>query len=360
MMDERVFLFTPGVPVPEWDLRHRLPIDCPVGPVSQDTATIFRINSTFMDVSDQPYMGRQATAAVTLFLISIVIYFVGIYGWVLHKVGEGIDGFTIFFTGMMCTFISSFAYAAWRIGRDEYFSLKRRPIRFNRKQKKIYAIRRRRFFAKPGEGDVTWEASWNEQSIFCVHRRVADGSASYHIRHYTVDVQGNVLRAFAIGRVWHGDCTLPGLLSQWNYWCQYMNEGPERLPKPALFMSETETVSESFLFCLYAMCGDGGIVERVMFMPLILLLAAVRSLSMWTCRDPVWPKTVDAVSVIAPGDQFDQPRGDTPVGWGQTAVARERGAWPREDSRSEARWHGEQDVMQNGLQWAAASAPTGA
>ena len=360
MMDERVFLYTTGVPVPEWDLRHRLPIYRPVGPVCQDTATIFRINSTFMDVTDQPYMGRQATAIVTLFLVLVAVTVIGIIGLVIHVTKPEIDGFTMSFFGLLFTFMSGFAYAAWRLGRDEFFSLKRRPIRFNRKQNKIYAVRRRRFFAKAGEGDVTWEAPWNERSIFCVHRRKADGGASYHIRHYTVDHQGNVLRAFAIGRVWHGDSTLPGLLSQWNYWCEYMNHGPERLPKPALFMSEKETVSESFLFCMYALCGDDGIVARILLMPLILLLAAVRSLSMWTCRDPVWPKAVDAVSVIAPDDRFDQPSGDTPVGWGQTAVAREGGAWPREEMRKEEQWHGMQDVMQNGLLWAEASAPTAA
>jgi hypothetical protein len=359
-MDERVFLYTPGIPVPEWDLQHRLPINLPVGPVCQDTATIFRINSTFMDVTDQPYMGRQATAIFTLVLALTAVAVVGFIGLIIGLSKQGLDGLLIFLLGFLLTFMSGFSYVAWRLGRDEFFSLKRRPIRFNRKEQKIYAIRRRRFFSKAGEGDVTWEVPWNEQAIFCVHRRWADGCASYHIRHYTVDDQGNVLRAFAIGRVWHGDCTLPGLLSQWNYWCEYMNRGPERLPKPALFMSEKETVSESFLFCMYAMCGDTGIVARVLLMPLILLLAAVRSLSMYTCRDPVWPKMVDAVSVVAPDDAFDQPSGGTPVGWGQTAVAREGGAWPREDFRKVERWQGEQDVMQNGLLWAEASAPTSA
>jgi hypothetical protein len=58
-MDERVFRYKPGRPIPAWDLRHRLPVDRYVGPECQDSGTIFRINSSFMDVTDQPFAKRQ-------------------------------------------------------------------------------------------------------------------------------------------------------------------------------------------------------------------------------------------------------------------------------------------------------------
>ena len=37
-----------------------------------------------------------------------------------------------------------------------------------------------------------------------MHRSDKASGNSYHIRHYTVDEQGNVIRAFAIGRQWEG------------------------------------------------------------------------------------------------------------------------------------------------------------
>ncbi len=356
-MDERVFLYKAGAPIPEWDLRHRLPINRPVGPVCQDTATIFRINSTFMDVTDQPYMERQGTAIAALILAFTAALFVGLAGLLISLSKFGFEEGSLFVFGMFSPMICGFGYFAWRLGREEFFSLTRRPIRFNREEKKIYAIRRRRYFANAGEGDVTWEAPWNAQSIFCVHSSGRAGLVSYHIRCYTVDDQGNVLRAFAIGRVWHGDSSLPYLLSQWNYWCAYMNEGPERLPKPALFFSENESLAESFLFCLYSLCGTGGVVARIVLMPLIILLAGVRSFAMWTCRAPVWPKEVTAVSLVALDDAFNQPRGETPVGWGATAVAREGGVWPREEILREELWRGESDTLKNGLLWAESTAP---
>lgn len=247
--------------------------------------------------------------------------------------------------------VTGFGYVTFRNGRDEFFSLKRRPIRFNRKEQKIYTIRRRRFFAKPNEGDVTWEVPWNAQSIFCMHRSDKASDNSYHIRHYTVDGQGNVLRAFAIGRQWEGRKNVHGLLSQWNYWCEYMNNGPADLPSPPLFFSEHENMRESFLFCMYGMGFRASSLFRTIMMPFILLLMSLRLLGQWTCRDPVWPKSVEALNAIAPDDAYDQPRGDTPVGGAETAIARERHEWPFDPKREMENWHGEPDAAKNALLW---------
>jgi hypothetical protein len=250
-----------------------------------------------------------------------------------------------------------FGTVAFKWGRDEFFALMRRPIRFNRIEQKIYAVRRRRFFAKPGEGDVTWEIPWTAQSIFCVHFKMWSRLDHYHIRHYTVDQQGNVVRAFAIGRGWMGKDSLPGLLAQWNYWREYMAHGPENLPKPSLFISEHETFAETFFSCLYHICGDDGPIVRLLFMPVIAFNTAVRLLAMWSGRDPVWPKDVDLRSAVAATDLFDQPRGDTPVGWDATAAVHKSGAWPWSKSRLDERWNGERDALKNGLLWAEDFAP---
>lgn len=355
-MDERVFSSAVGMPVPEWDLRHRLPIDRPVGPDLRDSGTIFKINSTFMDVTDQPYMSRQNLAAFIFALACLVLIEAAVATMMWTTTLPSPDVITHFLIGIVCAFMAWFARLAFRFGRDEFFALKRRPIRFNRRSRTIHAVRRRRFFAKPGDGDETWEAAWDPESIFCVHANRRQGVLNYHIRHYVVDGQGNVLRAFSIGREWHGNANLPGLLSQWNYWCEYMNQGPEKLPKPPLFFSERETAEETFLFCLYRMCPDDGALMRILHMPFIAVLAAIRLLAMWTCRDPAWPKAVEAISSVA-FDAFTESAGATPIGWGPTAVARERGTWPCEDQCAQMQWRGEPDAIKNALLWAEETAP---
>lgn len=350
-MDERAFLYKVGKPIPEWDLRHRLPTDRPVGPECKDTATIFRVNSTYMDVTDQPYMYRQMQAGGVLVACLGFVSISRLAVFVLtHPIGV-IDVVDIFMWVVLFFGITIFGYLAIKFGRDEFFSLKRRPIRFNRKEQKIYAIRRRRFFARPGEGDVTWEAPWNAQSIFCMHKSAKSMDDIYHIRHYTVDEQGNVMRAFAIGREWEGRKNVQGLLSQWNYWCEYMNSGPADLPSPPLFFSEREDMRESFLFCMYGLGFRASSLFRTIVMPLILLFTSHRLMALWTCRDPVWPKSVEAVSAIAPDDAYQQPCNGTPVGWAETAIARERNAWPFDPKREMENWHGEPDAAKNALLW---------
>jgi len=351
-MDERVFRYQAGLPIPEWDMWHRLPIDKLVGPECKDTATTFRINSTYMDVTDQPYRDRQWQAGGVLTACLGVAAPLWLVGYMLRHPPEKMVAGLIFPCLVLFLGIIAFGYVAFKFGRDEFFALKRRPIRFNREQQKIYTIRRRRFFAKPGEGDITWEVPWNEKSIFCIHKGSSNNSNCYHIRHYSVDDKGNVVSAFAIGREWEGKAYLEGLLSQWNYWCWYMNRGPADLPKPPLFFSENESIRESFLFCMYDLGMRASATYRIIMMPFILLLTSHRLMALWTCREPIWPKSVEQVSNVAIDDAYNQPRGDTPVGWAETALAQERHDYPYDPKMELDNWHGEKDGAANASLWA--------
>lgn len=174
----------------------------------------------------------------------------------------------------------------------------------------------------------------------------------YHIRHYITDKNGNVIKAFALGRNWDGVENVEALLAQWNYWCWYMEHGPEELPLPPLFFSEKEDIKETFLFCMYDLGGGSSVAARIILMPIILLMTSFRLLAMWTCRDPKWPESVARVSLIDPNDPYEQPKGDTPVGWAATAISREKNKYPSNPKRKSGNWHGEPDGAINGLKWA--------
>jgi len=353
-MDERVFPYRAGQPIPEWDLRHRLPINRPVSSECKDTGTIFRINSTYMDVTDQPFRERQWLAGGVL--VSCLGMAVGVWVYyvtrVLYPNAGGVLG------DLLCLSITyALGYSAFRFGRDEFISLRRRPIRFNRKERRLYAIRRRRFCAKPGQGDITWEVPWDEDAIFCIHRGYIHHRPVYHIRHYQVDEDGNVVRAFSIGRKWEEKENLQGLLSQWNYWCWYMNNGPAELPKPPLFFSENESTLESFLFCLYDFGTRASAAYRISMMPLILLMTSHRLMALWSCRNPVWPDLIARVSVVPAGDPYDEPGPGTPVGWAETVHALDRSEYPDDPKCEMAKWRGEKDPAVNALLWAEDTPP---
>lgn len=353
-MDERTFLFKKGKPIPNWDLAHRLSVKTSIGPECKDTWTTVKINSIYMDITDQPYLVRQWQAGAVLF--STV--FTGTGFWLIyffHK--SNLNEIDPILDLMALSIILIFGYFTFKFGRDEFFSLKRRPIRLHRKQQKIYAIRRRKFFRKPGEGDITREVPWNDDSIFCIHKGKTNTGYTYHIRYYEIDDNQNVVFAFALGKEWVGVDSMEDLLSQWNFWCTYMRQGPEQLPRPALYLSERETFTESFLICMIDFGGTASVGFRIAAMPFILMNTAFRVLALSTCRDPVWPAAVDAVSVIDDGDPYEQPRGDTPVGWGPTTLARERGDYPIDPKKEVTEWRGEKNPVVNAALWAAEIPP---
>ncbi|MCR4468227.1 DUF6708 domain-containing protein [Burkholderia sp. SCN-KJ] len=339
-MDERVMKKCIGKPIPEWDLAHRLPIDRFVGPDVQDCGATFSINSIFMDVIEPSFLEKQwfVTGVVFAFLcIGIGPY---VY-WLTHiRYPYAADSLGDFFA--VCISLG-FGFIVWKLGRGLFFGLRHRPIRFHREARKLFAIRARRFFAKPGEGDIVWEAPWTEDSIFCLHREDTSFGTIFHIRHYTVDDHGNVTRVFSIGREWTGKRQVEMALAQWNYWCAYMNDGPNGLPKPMLFHTRHETPRESFLFSLYSFGMRAPVFIRLLMMPLILVFTVMRILANATCRDPVWPAAIEQISAIAPDDLYAEPRSGTPVGWGGTVLAQQRGEYPDDPKARVEDWAGEPD-----------------
>ncbi|RQU12961.1 hypothetical protein DF153_17405 [Burkholderia cenocepacia] len=338
-MDERVMKKCTGKRIPEWDLAHRLPINRSVGPDVQDFGSTFSVNSTYMDVIEPSFLEKQWF--VTGVAFAFLCMGIGPYVYVLTH-SNGASGDFV----MNCLSIAAmvlFGSVVWKLGRGLFFGLRYRPIRFHRDTRKLFAIRARRFFAKSGEGDVVWEAPWTEDSIFCLHREDTSFGTIFHIRHYTVDDHGNVTRVFSIGREWTGKRQVEMALAQWNYWCAYMNDGPNGLPKPMLFHTQHETPRESFLFSLYSFGMRAPVFIRLLMMPLILVFTVMRILANATCRDPVWPTTIEQISAIAPDDLYAEPRSGTPVGWGDTVLAQQRGEYPNDPKARVEDWTGEPD-----------------
>ncbi len=253
--------------------------------------------------------------------------------------------------GLALCIMAVFAGIAVKLGHGFILGLRRFPIRFHRGERKLYAIRKRRFFAKPGEGDVVWEAPWSRDSIFCLHREMSTFGELFHIRHYTVDDHGNVTRVFSIGREWMPAAEVELALAQWNYWCKYMNDGPNGLPKPMLFHTENETPRESFLFSLYGVGMDAPVVWRIVTMPFILIFTVMRIFANATSRNPIWPESIERISQIASDDPYAQPRADTPVGWSETVFARRRGDYPINPKAHVEGWTGDGDATRYATSW---------
>jgi hypothetical protein len=338
-----------GKPVPEWDNVHRLSINRPVGPNVQDFGSTFSINSIFMDAIEPSFLEKQ------WFITGVCVAFAfacnGPYMY-SYTHTDGVSSSDLFVADLIAlAFVVLFGGMAWKLGRGLFFGLRHRPIRFHRESRKLYAIHSRRFFAKPGEGDIVWEAPWTEESIFCLHREATSWGTVFHIRHYTVDDDGNVTRVFSIGREWTGKAQVEMALAQWNYWCAYMNDGPSGLPKPMLFHTQHETPRESFLFSMYSFGMRAPVLVRLLMMPMILVFTVMRIVANVTCRDPVWPDAIKRISSIERDDPYAEPRDGTPIGWGDTILAQQRGEYPNDPKARVAEWTGQSDGRQHTITW---------
>jgi hypothetical protein len=345
-----------GKPIPEWDLAHRLFVEESAGPEIKDLGTVFSISSTFMDVVEPSFLEKQ-----WVILGGVIAFAAALYGPYMYAYTHAHDAplFILLVADFFAlSFVAIFGGISWRLGRGLFFGLKYRPIRFHRETHKLYAIRARRFFAKPGEGDIVWEAPWTDDSIFCLHREVTPYETVFHIRHYTVDDQGNVTRVFSIGREWSGESEIRLALAQWNYWCKYMNDGPSELPKPMLFHTQHETLRESFLFSLYSFGMNAPAFMRLLAMPAVLIFTVMRMLANATCRDPVWPEAIASISKVAANDPYAEPRAGTPVGWAETILAQQRGEYPEDANARVEGWTGEQDGREHAAAWLHKSAST--
>lgn len=346
-MDERVMKKCVGQPVPEWDLAHRLPINRVVGPDMWDSGTIFRFNSTFMDVTDQSFLEKQWMMGATLIATVAALCWLAFFFIVLRD-PDAPSFLRIFLLALTV----GFGYLVYRAAKSNMFALTRNPIRFHRKARKLFAVRGRRYFARKGQGDHVWEIPWNEDELFCLHKEKTQFGTVFHIRHYAVDAAGKVTRVFSLGREWTGKPEIEILLAQWNYWCAFMNEGPHGLPKPMLFHTEHETPRESFLYSLYGFGLTGSLFWRLLTMPLVLIFTPLRMLAIATSRAPVWPESIEEISRPDPNDAYAEPREGTPVGWAETVLAQQRKEYPDAPQRKTDGWSGIKDGVENANHWA--------
>lgn len=360
-MDDRIFRAKVGKSIPTWDLEHRLSISDWVGPDCQDGATTFRINSTFIEATEQCHMSRHWYAGgVIIAVLMILPAKITLLAMLMTSIDRGLPSGDIVIMLMPVILIIALLFYSVKTGRGEFFARTHYPIRFNRKEQRVYAlVRPKKYEKKKIDEDSVVEIEWSEKSIFCVHREMQDGE-HYWIRYYQVDSCGNVERTVAFGRDWDGIEGLQELLAQWNYWCWFMNIGPKGLPMPGVFLAEFESVYESFLCCIYEIGFNVKPALRILGLPMFTILAIFRVISIWTCTPPQWPSNVKNKCVVKKDDPFDEPKTSTPVGWRETILAVENKTFSELQRLKIEDWAGEPDSRKNAEIWAREKLPKNA
>ena len=190
------------------------------------------------------------------------------------------------------------------------FNYTRRPIRFNRIDRKIYAFRHN------GPGGVV-SVPWDDAFLY-VERQPKAGltsTAPRMIRCLVLDAQGQVSDSFRIGKRVVlayseegelGRKVMAELYEDFEYYRRFMEDGPASLPPVSEFLSTKVSFRNSLKLQFDGMSDmfrSGNLflllVGIVAAIPTFLLAVAYH-LAQLTCREPVWPDDVERACAPSP------------------------------------------------------------
>ena len=318
-LPQSIYAKQKGKPLGEWEMQNRLYIDQPVLERAEELGNVYRIDSTYLEVIDDAQDQIQIIGLGGIFFLAFTALALAWSGmWISGPFTQSAEvvaqsGYWFWtilgaITGLAVAVV--FGTFDYQVMRRNLFTLKRRPIRLNRKTRRIYAIR-----TKDPSG--IWEVPWSNDEFFCIGKRRVGGFKRsydmYDVRHYTLDAHGNVVRAFVLGQMVF---TVEQAQLQWEYFRRYMQDGPANLPEPYRFWAPRESFAESFRICQLRKSSNPLVsLFDLIFLPFALLDTACRWLTLVTCSDPVWPDEIEAACKPEPNDPYARPYADDFVGF---------------------------------------------
>lgn len=190
------------------------------------------------------------------------------------------------------------------------FNYTRRPIRFNRVDRKIYAFRHN------GPGGVV-SVPWDDAFLY-VERQPKAGltsTAARMIHCLVLDEQGQVSDSFRIGKRVVlayseegelGRRVMSELYEDFEYYRRFMEDGPGSVPPVAEYLSTKVAFRNSLNLQFDGMSDmfrSGNLflqfVGVIAAIPTFLLAVAYHGAQL-TCREPVWPDDIERACMPSP------------------------------------------------------------
>lgn len=275
---------------------------------AKSSGTIFKATDSYLEVCDGLYREKGwgllafSTAGVGALCLTTMVSWMAInVSPAIRQKGDadaahwafGILALVAFGLFMLCV----------RSLLTDCFNYTRRPIRFNRIDRKIYAFRHN------GPGGVV-SVPWDDAFLY-VERQPKTGltsTAPRMVRCLVLDEQGQVSDSFRIGKRVVlayseegelGRKVMAELYEDFEYYRRFMEDGPASLPPVAEFLSTKVSFRNSLKLQFDGMSDmfrSGNLflllVGIVAAIPTFLLAVAYH-LAQLTCREPVWPDDVE-------------------------------------------------------------------
>jgi hypothetical protein len=257
-----------------------------------DQLSTVRINSTYLEAVDVYHNWKGVMAGIGLIIAAFMgtIFVSGIWFFIVETNRGDWSGLSVNILAIVLS--SPFLFLCYLLFRIDGFRRTYEPIRFNRKNRMVYIMRRDGTVAS-APWDEVYCAGWNNigryESTFGLKCLILDKDRVTVRNTFLLNFQGDV----------------KGIMNFWEYIRRYMEEDPKDSCEQVTYCIPIGNHWESPLYgCCRLMLAIDFVPFWIMFSPLFLAGAIARFLAMLTCWSPKWPEEVERACAIEPDDPF--------------------------------------------------------
>lgn len=303
-------------PVTDTESSARLRVNNPCAETPKSAGTVFQATDSYLEVCDGLY--REKGWGVLAFSTAGILFFclVAMFMWMATHMpvavrAKGQEGIVYLLLAIFTLAGIGGLAVTVRALLVDCFNYTRKPIRFNRLNRTIYAFRHN------GPGGVL-SVPWDSAFLYVERKPKAGlaGTAPRVVRCLVLNDKGLVVDTFSVGKYVElafdenspaGRQAMGELYQDFEYYRRFMEEGPSAVPPVAEFLT-TEVSFRNSLKLQFDGASDllksgnpvMSLVTVIAALPTFILSIAYY-IAQLTCREPVWPEEVArACSTAAP------------------------------------------------------------
>ncbi|ABE59629.1 DUF6708 domain-containing protein [Chromohalobacter israelensis] len=264
--------------------------------------SVISISSTYVEIVDAGNRLRGITSFFGLMGLVPTLVGMGAFLYVLFLYNERLPLVVYVFIWLaVFTFVFIAAPCLNTLLRWDMFRKTHYPMRFNRRDRKVYA-----WSQDMGVVTMNWDdiQFYTSQSTASEDRR---GLARDEIRGYVRDRAGNMLYHLVFFK-YQGRKNMQGALEIWELVRRYMEEpdGHIQAYQVDQRLLDLDGKRESFIHSLIQatqVLADSRAVQLI-FAPMVMWAGTGRIIAKWTCRVPRWPEWVEEKCRVDPNDPY--------------------------------------------------------
>ena len=248
--------------------------------------SLLQFNSTYTEYVDNSFQQRGDAADIIGCLGFIILFSTATLMFYFSFIDYADLRAPLFFVGFFAL-LGSYVPFIMAV-KHEFFTYTHYPIRFNRKNRKIYVFRHN---CEGGVLVVPWGEGFFHRGQSMKNKDVLN------IRCHLME--GNLIKdTFDIGKPHFSYLPVD---ETWQFIWRYMEEGPKSVKPPFINLTTKGNWKSCWIISCARVFAISPILEVILF-PIILPMTVMRWLGLNVCKQPVWPKWVEEECKIEPND----------------------------------------------------------